>query len=158
MKVIIIENKNKVINSVKKALEKGHAGFRIVTITKKNPEHSLEIVAEHVKSALNTPIANGPTVLKTDTLVLDTKKHEVIRDGTFIRLAPKEYKLLEFLMRHANQVVSRRQLLDYVWNTSFQEKHHELTVHMRYLRRRIDEGFQKLLIHTVHGTGYILQE
>jgi len=97
-------------------------------------------------------------IYKIGDLVIDTKKHEVTRAGKTISLTPKEYKLLGSLIRHKGEVLNRRQLLNDAWGPDFEETSHELNVHIRYLRTKIDGHNQKPLIHTVRGVGYVLRE
>ncbi len=97
-------------------------------------------------------------ILKISDLVLDTKKHEITRAGKSISLTPKEYRLLDMLLRHQGEALTRRQLIEVAWNAKFKESNNELNVHMRYLRRKIDSPSLKPLIHTVRGVGYTLRE
>lgn len=96
-------------------------------------------------------------VLKIEDLVMDRVKHEVTRAGQVIVLTPKEYKLLNLLLTHKGQVLNRKKLIASVWSPHFAETHNELNVHIRYLRRKIDEVGQKPLIHTVRGVGFVLK-
>jgi DNA-binding response OmpR family regulator len=73
-------------------------------------------------------------------------------------LTPKEYSLLEFLMRHPNQVLSRTMIAEHVWNYDFYSQSNIIDVYIRYLRRKIDDSFAPRLIHTVRGVGYKLAE
>lgn len=99
-----------------------------------------------------------PNVHKIGDLILDTKKHEVTKSGKIISLTLKEYRILDALVRHRGEVLTRRKLLDEVWGPEFREANHDLNVHMRYLRRKIDLDESKPLIRTVRGVGYILKE
>jgi len=97
-------------------------------------------------------------IYKIGDLIMDTKKHEVIRAGKVINLTPKEYRLLNILMNHNGEAVNRRQLLEGAWGPGFKEANNELNVHIRYLRRKVDSVGLKTLIHTVRGVGYIMKE
>lgn len=97
-------------------------------------------------------------VLKIADLVVDKTKHEVTRAGKKISLTPKEYRLLDTLIRHNSQALTRRQLIDEAWGPEFNEANNELNVHIRYLRRKIDPVHVKPLIHTIRGVGYTLRE
>jgi DNA-binding response OmpR family regulator len=97
-------------------------------------------------------------VLKIGDLVLDRNRHEVVRAGKKLALTPKEFRLLDTLVRNTGQAMSRRQLLDEAWGPDFTEGNHELNVHMRYLRRKVDPSGAKPLIHTIRGVGYTLRE
>lgn len=98
-----------------------------------------------------------PMVHKIGSLVLDTKKHEVMRDGKVIHLALKEYRLLCALIRHQGEVLTRQELLNEAWGPDFKEINHDLSVHIRYLRRKIEGDGAKPLIQTVRGVGYVLK-
>jgi heavy metal response regulator len=98
------------------------------------------------------------TVLQVSDLRLDTVSHQATRAGRPIELTPKEYSLLEFLMRHPRQVLSRTQIAEHVWNYDFYNQSNIVDVYIRYLRRKIDDGFAPQLIHTVRGVGYKLAE
>lgn len=97
-------------------------------------------------------------VLKIGDLVLDRNRHEVVRAGKKLALTPKEFRLLDTLVRNTGHAMSRRQLLDEAWGPDFTEGNHELNVHMRYLRRKVDPSGAKPLIHTIRGVGYTLRE
>lgn len=97
-------------------------------------------------------------ILKAADLIMDTKAHEVTRAGKKISLTPKEYKILDTLLRKNGEAITRAQLINEAWGHDFKEDNHELNVHIRYLRSKIDEGHSKSLIQTVRGVGYILKE
>ncbi|MCX6716019.1 MAG: response regulator transcription factor [Candidatus Taylorbacteria bacterium] len=118
----------------------------------------IEELLARIRAVLRRRKTTDSLILKINDLILDTKKHEVTRAGKIITLTPKEYKLLFLLLRSNGEALSRRQLLDAAWNPSFIETNHELNVHMRYLRSKIDIGFMKPLIHTVRGVGYTMRE
>ncbi|HEX6999889.1 MAG TPA: response regulator transcription factor [Gammaproteobacteria bacterium] len=96
------------------------------------------------------------TVLRVGDLELDLLKREARRAGEKIELQPREFQLLEFLMRHAGQVVTRTMLLEGVWNYHFDPQTNVIDVHISRLRSKIDRGFDKPLLHTVRGAGYRL--
>jgi DNA-binding response OmpR family regulator len=87
-------------------------------------------------------------------LALDTARHEVRRAGRLIDLSPREFALLEYLMRHPQQVLTRTQIAEHVWNFDFYSETNVVDVYIGYLRRKIDRGFQPPLIHTVRGVEY----
>ena len=97
------------------------------------------------------------TQFRVADLELDVVKHVVKRAGQEIQLQPREYRLLEYLMRHAGQVVTRTMLLDNVWNYHFDPKTNVVESHLSRLRTKIDKGFTPELIHTVRGAGYCLR-
>jgi len=90
-------------------------------------------------------------------LVLDRRAHEVTRSGQTLDLTPKEFALLEYLMRHPGQVLSRTLILERVWDYSFDSLANVVDATIRRLRKVVDEGFSYPLIHTVRGVGYKLK-
>jgi two-component system, OmpR family, response regulator len=98
------------------------------------------------------------TVLKVGDLELDRLAHRVQRGGTAIPVQPREFRLLEYLMRHAGQVVTRTMLLENVWDYHFDPQTNVIDVHMSRLRSKIDKGFSAPLLHTVRGAGYMIRE
>lgn len=97
------------------------------------------------------------TLLQTGGLTLDLIAHTARRGDQIIELWPLEYRLLEFLMRNAGQVVTRSMLLENVWNLNFDPQTNVVEVHMSRLRAKVDKGFDSRLIHTVRGQGYVLR-
>lgn len=97
------------------------------------------------------------TVLRFADLEMDLLKRNVTRDGRDIELQPREFKLLEYLMRHAGRVVTRTMLLEMVWDFHFDPKTNIVETHMSRLRAKIDRGFDSELIHTIRGSGYSLR-
>jgi DNA-binding response OmpR family regulator len=93
-------------------------------------------------------------VLQVGGLVLDTATREVVRGGIPMDLTTKEYAILEYLMRHPNQVLTRTMIAEHVWNYDFDNASNVIDVHIRNLRRRIDDPFPIRLIQTVRGAGY----
>lgn len=91
-------------------------------------------------------------------LLLDRLSHRVVRNGETIILQPREYRLLEYLMRHAGQVVTRTMLLENVWDYHFDPQTNVIDVHVSRLRAKIDKGFAKPLLHTVRGAGYMIRD
>jgi len=101
---------------------------------------------------------NPPTRLKVADLEMDLLKRQVSRGGREIELTAREFKLLEFLLRHAGQVVTRTMLLEGVWDLQFDPQTNLIDVHMSRLRQAVDKGFSKPLIHTVRGAGYVIRD
>lgn len=97
------------------------------------------------------------TQLKLGDLELDLLSREVKRAGKIIDLQTREYRLLEFLMRHKNQVVTRTMLLENVWDYHFDPQTNVIDVHISRLRGKIDKDFDRELIHTIRGAGYIMK-
>ena len=98
------------------------------------------------------------TQIKIADLELDQLTHKVKRAGKEISLTSKEYALLEYMMVNSNQVITRTMISEHVWNEDFDSFTNVIDVYVRYLRNKIDHGFNKKLIHTIRGTGYILSE
>jgi two-component system OmpR family response regulator len=96
------------------------------------------------------------TTLTVGDLSLDRLSRKVNRAGQSVELQPREFQLLEFLMRHAGQVVTRTMLLEGVWDYHFDPQTNVIDVHMSRLRQKVDKGFESQLIHTVRGAGYML--
>jgi two-component system copper resistance phosphate regulon response regulator CusR len=98
------------------------------------------------------------TRLTLADLELDTARRTVTRAGRVIDLKPKEYALLEFLMRHSNRPVTRSLIVEHVWDIHFESVSNVVEVHINALRNKIDRGFSPPLIHTIRGVGYILTD
>jgi DNA-binding response OmpR family regulator len=97
------------------------------------------------------------TTLQLADLSMDTVTREVKRGDQFIQLSPLEYNLLEYLLRNANQVLSRTQIGEHIWNLDFYTNSNVVDVYIGYLRRKVDKGFSVALIHTIRGVGYCLR-
>lgn len=97
------------------------------------------------------------SALQVDGLRMDLLGRVVSRDGKIIELMPREFRLLEYLMRHAGQVVTRTMLLEGVWDYHFDPRTNVIDVHISRLQQKIDRGYDKLPIHTVRGAGYALR-
>lgn len=98
-----------------------------------------------------------PTVLAVADLEMDTLKHRVRRKGKDLDLTNREYDLLEFFLRHPNEVVTRTKLSEHVWEADFDTFSNVIDVHIARLRQKINDGFSLKLLETVRGKGYILQ-
>jgi two-component system OmpR family response regulator len=98
------------------------------------------------------------TTYRTGDLELDRLSHKVTRAGGEIVLQPREFRLLEFLMRHAGKVVTRTMLLEHVWDYHFDPQTNVIDVHMSRLRGKIDKDFDTPLLHTVRGAGYMIRD
>ena len=97
-----------------------------------------------------------PTVLQVGDLRMDLLRREVERGGRKIELQPREFLLLEYLMRHAGQVVTRTMLLEAVWSYHFDPQTNVIDVHISRLRNKLDRASDRPLLHTVRGAGYRL--
>jgi len=107
----------------------------------------LEALSRRINGRPRTSLSDGP-------ISLDLATRRVLRDGKEIDLTPTEFTLLEFLMRHSNQVVTRRMLCEHLWDSDWEGVTNVIEVHINRLRTKIDRGFGKPLIHTVRGIGY----
>ncbi len=112
----------------------------------------LEILARHARE-VGTEV---PTRLQVADLEMDLLTQEVRRHGELLSLQPREYKLLEYLMRHEGQVVTRAMLLEHVWGYHFDPQTNVIDVHVSRLRQKIDRDFTPQLLSTVRGAGYSL--
>jgi DNA-binding response OmpR family regulator len=111
----------------------------------------LQLVLSATEGSRGARITFGP-------LVLDPISHKVWRNNKEISLTPKEYTLLEFFIRHPNQILTRTMIANHVWNQNFDFFTNVIDVYINYLRKKIDFGYEKKLIHTVRGKGYILKD
>ena len=98
------------------------------------------------------------TTYQVGDLELDRLSHRVVRGGAEIVLQPREFRLLEYLMKHAGQVVTRTMLLENVWDYHFDPQTNVIDVHISRLRAKIDKGFPHALLHTVRGAGYMVRD
>ena len=99
-----------------------------------------------------------PTTLIVGDLRLDLARHKVFRGGREIQLQPKEFALLEYLMRNAGRVVSKTMIMEHVWDYNFDPQTNVVEARICRLREKIDRPFKKKLIHTIKGLGYVLEE
>jgi len=98
------------------------------------------------------------TVLRVGDLSLDRMSREVRRGEEEVSLQPREFRLLEYLMKHAGQVVTRTMLLENVWDYHFDPQTNVIDVHISRLRSKIDKGFSQPLLHTIRGAGYMIRD
>jgi two-component system OmpR family response regulator len=115
-----------------------------------------ELYARVGALARRPPMAEESAVLRVGDLELNRLKRTVIRSGKRIELQPQEFRLLEYLMRHAGQVVTRTMLLEHVWEFHFDPHTSVVETHISRLRAKVDREFGEELIHTVRGSGYSL--
>ena len=101
--------------------------------------------------------ASGNGNLRAGDLVLDISKHSAIRNGQEIELTVKEFQLLELMLRHQGQVLTRAQILDHVWQYDRDFASNVVDIYVHYLRNKVDRGFKTQLIRTVRGVGYTLK-
>lgn len=122
------------------------------------PYAFMELLARIEALARRRNPAETETVLKVGDLEMDLLSRRVTRGGTEIQLQPREFGLLEYLMRHAGQIVTRTMLLENVWEYHFDPQTNVIDVHISRLRAKIDKGFGTALLQTVRGAGYCLRE
>jgi DNA-binding response OmpR family regulator len=111
-------------------------------------------LAARIRAVLRRGNRPARAVLQVEDLELDRVTHGVQRGGHSIELSPKEFSLLEFLMRQAGQPVSRSSIVEQVWKLNFDTMTNVVDVYINYLRRKVDSGFDRPLIRTIRGVGY----
>src|SRR6202020_614976 len=116
-----------------------------------------ELIARVEALARRRETGSVQTLLRVGDLEMDLIGREVRRRGQEIDLQPREFQLLEFLMRHAGQSVTRTMLLERVWEYHFDPQTNVIDVHISRLRAKIDKGFDTTLLHTIRGAGYIIR-
>jgi heavy metal response regulator len=109
-----------------------------------------------IRALLRRPSLQADIVLRVGDLEMDASRHEVHRAGRLIEVSPREFALLEYLMRHPNQVLTRTQIGEHVWNFDFYNESNIVDVYIGYLRRKLNQDVDRPLIHTVRGVGYRL--
>ena len=119
---------------------------------------SFEELAARVRMITRDSKGNSTNVFTVADLTVDVKSREVKRAGRKIDLSAREYSILEALIRNAGAVMTRERIESSVWNYDYEGGTNVIDVYIRYLRKKIDDGFDKKLIHTVRGAGYILKE
>ena len=119
---------------------------------------AFEELLARVRALLRRGAAAVPAVLGIADLRLDPATREVTRSNQRIELTPKEYALLEFLLRRREQVLSRAVIAQHVWGVNYDTFTNVIDVYVNYLRNKIDDGFEPKLIHTVRGVAYVLKE
>ncbi len=117
-----------------------------------------ELLARMEAVTRRTTVGMESSVLRVADLELDRMAHSARRAGKFIDLKPQEYRLLEYLMRHAGQVVTRTMLFEGVWDYHFDPQTNVIDVHISRLRAKVDPAGCPALIQTVRGAGYCLRE
>ncbi len=119
---------------------------------------SFKELLARMRALSRRPPAVQDNVLQLADLQVDTMSHTVKRDSRPIELSPKEFSLLEFLLRHVNRVVTRTSIAEHVWDEEFYSESNVVDVYIRNLRRKIDDEYPLKLIHTVRGLGYKMAE
>jgi len=121
------------------------------------PFEFVELTARLEVLARRHAVPARETTLRVGDLEIDLLTREVQRGGRSIELLPREYRLLEYLMRHPGQVVTRTMLFEEVWGYHYDPQTNVIDVHIGRLRRKLEEGGLSQLIHTVRGSGYVLR-
>jgi two-component system copper resistance phosphate regulon response regulator CusR len=111
-----------------------------------------------VRSVLRRGPARLPEVVRVADLELDLVRHRAARGGVRLELTPKEFALLSLLARRAGEVLSRTLIAEQVWDVNFDSDSNVVDVHVRRLRAKVDGPFERKLIHTARGSGYVLEE
>lgn len=119
---------------------------------------SMEELLARIRAMTRTAFGVSDSLLSVGDLTMDTAAKVVKRGGKEIPLSAKEYALLEYLMHNTGIVLSREKIENHIWNFDYEGGTNVVDVYIRYLRKKIDEGYDKKLIHTVRGRGYVLRE
>jgi two-component system OmpR family response regulator len=107
-----------------------------------------------VRALVRRGAAERPAALRVDDVVLDPAAHVVSRSDRAVALSPREFSLLEFLMRHPGEAVTRTQILEHVWDYDYGRSSNVVDVYVAYLRRKLEQPFERPFIETVRGVGY----
>ncbi|OGP53732.1 MAG: DNA-binding response regulator [Deltaproteobacteria bacterium RBG_13_52_11] len=119
---------------------------------------SINELLARVRAILRRGKTEGISALTVADLTMDLKTHKVFRGGRRIDLTPKEYALLEYLMRNEGQVLTRTMISECIWDYHFDSLTNVVDVHVYHLRNKIDKGFKPNLLHTIKGVGYVLEK
>lgn len=119
---------------------------------------SLDELLARIRALTRRPATEPQVVLRIADLEVDPVRHEARRAGRLVELTAKEFMLLAFLVRHQGEVVTSRMILAHVWDFDHARGSNVVAVYINYLRRKVDDGFEPRLIHTVRGVGYVLRE
>ena len=116
-----------------------------------------ELIAR-IRAMTRKSAGNSSNIFSVADLVMDTASHTVTRGGKEIALSAKEFSLLEYLLRNKGHVLSRTMIENNLWNFDYSGGTNAVDVYIRYLRKKVDDGFEPKLIHTVRGCVYVLKE
>lgn len=117
----------------------------------------LDELLARIRALFRRKTENKTEILTLADLTVDPSTRIVIRDNQTIILTSKEYALLEYLMRNKGFILTRTQINEHIWDYSFYTESNVVDVYIRYLRNKIDKGFDRKLIHTVRGSGYVMR-
>ena len=116
-----------------------------------------ELIAR-IRAMTRKSAGNSSNIFSVADLIMNTTSHTVTRGGREIVLSAKEFSLLEYLLRNKGHVLSRTMIENNLWNFDYSGGTNAVDVYIRYLRKKVDDGFEPKLIHTVRGCGYVLKE
>ncbi len=119
---------------------------------------SFEELLARVRALLRRYSDNKSVFMKAGELILDTQTHRVKRGAIEITLTPKEYSILEYLVRNKNRIISRTILTEHVYEYHFDSDTNVIDVYINKLRNKIDKGYEKQLLYTVRGVGYMIKD
>ena len=119
---------------------------------------AFEALLARIRVMLRKPVAVKSNICRVGDLEVHLDTQQVLRAGREIRLSGKEFSLLRYMAQNAGTVLSREKLEQHIWNYDFTGGSNVIDVYIRYLRKKIDEGQEHKLIHTVRGAGYVLRE
>jgi heavy metal response regulator len=119
---------------------------------------AFEELLARIRALMRRKEGSKSLILSVDNLSLDTQTHKVTRGGKEIILTPKEYSILEYLLRNKNNVVSRMKLTDHVYEYHFDPDTNVIDVYINKLRNKIDKDFKHQLLHTIRGIGYMIKD
>jgi len=119
---------------------------------------SINELLARARAILRRAKGEGRSELQVAHLTMDLKTHKVFRGGKRMDLTPKEYALLEYLMRNEGQILTRTMISESIWDYHFDSLTNVIDVHVYHLRNKIDKGFESKLLHTIKGVGYVLEK
>ncbi len=147
--VLVLTAKDTVIDKVK-GLDSGADDY----ISK---PFSYDELLARIRALLRRKEDKKENIMTIGDLSLDPITREVYRAEDLIQLTSKEYSILEYLLRNRGKVLTKSQIAEHVWNYDFEYNSNIVEVYIRYLRKKLDEGYEDKLIHTVRGAGYVLK-
>ena len=119
---------------------------------------AFEELLARIRVMLRKKTGQNSSLLSAGDLTLDLNSHTVTRAGQEIPLSSKEFALLRYLLMNQGRILSRDQIEQHIWNYDYAGSSNMVDVYIRYLRKKIDDPFDRKLIHTVRGAGYVLRE
>lgn len=119
---------------------------------------SFEELLARIRAILRRNSVEKNNIIRAGDLILDTQAHKVFRNNVEIQLTPKEYAILEYLMRNKNRVISRTKLSEHIYEFHFDPGTNVIDVYINKLRNKIDKGHEKQMIRTIRGVGYLIKD